>query len=455
MAALAVLDIGKTNAKLVVLDGQGRCLAERRRPNRVLDAPPFPHYDIDGLWTWLLDELAAAAKQYRITRLVTTTHGACAALVDEAGLVLPVLDYEYRGPEEIATDYPRDAAEFALSGSPALPAGLNLGRQLFWLRQRFPEEFARARHILMYPQYWAWRLCGFVAGEVASLGCHTDLWHPGHARYSGLTTAQGWDRLMPPLRPAWEALGRILPQIALGTGLPPDCEVISGIHDSNASLLPHLASRDAGQRFTVVSTGTWVIAAAIGAPLQRLNEQRDMLANVDARGTPVACARFMGGREFETLNRGGARDCADSDIDEALRAGVLALPAFAETGGPFMGKPGRIEGSLPEGAGAAYALASLYCALLTDHCLDALGSEGDIVVEGSFIANRHYLGLLAALRPAQAVHVSADAAGTVGGARILADWGQAHAPSTHAVKPLTHPLLEGYRVRWSERARQN
>jgi L-fuculokinase len=30
----------------------------------------------------------------------------------------------------------------------------------------------------MYPQYWAWRLCGAAASEATSLGCHTDLWHP-------------------------------------------------------------------------------------------------------------------------------------------------------------------------------------------------------------------------------------------------------------------------------------
>jgi len=36
--------------------------------------------------------------------------------------------------------------------------------------------------------------------------------------------------------------------------------VFCGVHDSNASLLPHLGSRQAP--FTIVSTGTWVILMA-------------------------------------------------------------------------------------------------------------------------------------------------------------------------------------------------
>ena len=43
---------------------------------------------------------------------------------------------------------------------------------------------------------------------------------------------------------------------------PPGTPVLTGIHDSNASLLPHLIDRK--PPFAVVSTGTWVIAMAIG-----------------------------------------------------------------------------------------------------------------------------------------------------------------------------------------------
>ncbi len=64
------------------------------------------------------------------------------------------------------------------TGSPTLPMGLNLGAQIHWQARRFPDAFAKTRHILMYPQYWAFRLTGVAASEATSLGCHTDLWAP-------------------------------------------------------------------------------------------------------------------------------------------------------------------------------------------------------------------------------------------------------------------------------------
>ena len=78
--------------------------------------------------------------------------------------------------------------------------------------------------------------------------------------------------------------------------------VFCGIHDSNASLLPHVLTRPAP--FSVVSTGTWVVIMAIGARKVALDEARDTLINVNALGDPVPSARFMGGRAFAMLLSG-------------------------------------------------------------------------------------------------------------------------------------------------------
>jgi sugar (pentulose or hexulose) kinase len=446
-----VLDVGKTNVKLAVLDEQGAVLWDRRCCNRVLDAPPYPHYDVDGIWRWLLSGLGEAAGRYPVDAIVTTTHGACAALLGDSTVALPVLDYEHPAPELFSAAYAALCDPFALTYSPTLPAGLNLGRQLYWQANAFAQEFLQVRQILLYPQYWSWRLSGVPASEVTSLGCHTDLWRPESGAFSGLATKMRWEKLFPPLRPAWESLGSLLPEIAAQTGLSPRCEVISGIHDSNASLLRHLVSRPSDEPFSVVSTGTWAIIAAAGASLDALDGNRDMLANVDVLGRPIACARFMGGREFAALNDPPAEGSTAADIAAIVERGVFALPAFADAGGPFMGRRGRLLGGTPANGGERYALASLYCALLTDYCLSALGAAGDIVVEGSFALNPHYAALLAGLRPEQQVWLSSDAAGTVGGAYLLGNWGRA-APATScaAVTSYGECDLRGYRERWSQ-----
>ncbi|MCS0630116.1 FGGY family carbohydrate kinase [Telluria mixta] len=439
--ALIVLDIGKTNAKLALIDAGGNVLAEQRRPNTVRTDGPYAHLDTDGLWDWLLATCRAFAARAHVSAIVPVTHGATAALVDDAGLVLPVLDYEAELP---GVEYAGPSYEETLS--PRLPAGLNLGRQLAWLQARFPREFARTKHILMYPQYWAWRLCGVAASEATSLGCHTDLWNPRTQAYSSLVGRMGWTGLMPPLAPAHAVLGVLLPEIADATGLPRDCQVVCGIHDSNASLLRYLGRAEG----TVLSTGTWMIAAAFGTALDGLRERADMLANTNALGQPVACMRFMGGREFGELAGAQPVTCGFDDIERLVAQGTLALPCFAATGGPFAGRTGSIDGPPPADAQERYALATLYCVLMTDYCLDALGAAGPLAVEGSFTANPWFGPLLAALRPQQPVSYSDDASGTTCGGWMLR-YRDAAAPGTSTAIAARVPAgLDGYRARWRD-----
>ncbi|MFG6487594.1 FGGY-family carbohydrate kinase [Roseateles sp. BYS78W] len=445
-----VLDIGKTNAKLTLIDPAGKTLAEVRTPNTVRRVGPYPHHDTERLWNWMLGQLRELAALADIRAIVPVTHGATAALVDDAGLVLPVLDYEHVPGD--AADEARYAAlrpSFDESGSPLLPAGLNLGRQIEWLRTRFPTEFAKATQLLMYPQYWAWRFCGVAASEVTSLGCHTDLWRPAEGTYSSLVDSQGWQRLFPPRRDAWARLGRLRPELAADTGLPADCEIVCGIHDSNASLLRHLLTLQQGGPCTVLSTGTWLIAAALGSATKPLVESQDMLANCNVFGDAVPCMRFMGGREFGAIAGTQPAPFTAEDVERLIARKTMALPCFAETGGPFAGRIGRVIGPVAETDAERAALATLYVVLMTDHCLDALGASGRVVVEGAFTANPLFGPLLAGLATGRDVTVSDDSSGTTCGAWLLEAWGReaggAGAASVQAWNPAG---WRAYREAW-------
>ena len=449
--ACVLLDIGKTNAKLALVDAAGVSLASARMSNEIVAHGSYPHHDTERIWDWLLTTLRRFAPLAQIAAIVPVTHGATAALVDANGLVLPVPDYESALPQQCDEAYRALRPPFSASFSPDLPAGLNLGRQLFWLARSFPEAFPRARHLLMYPQYWAWRLCGVAAAEVSSLGCHTDLWAPPRGDYSALVDAMGWRALLPPMRRAWEPLAPLLPALVAATGLPASCQVLCGIHDSNAALLRYLERTGGeGAPRTVLSTGTWVIAAALGRPLSGLDERADMLANVDALGDPVACMRFMGGREFSWLAGEAPQVCDVAELETIVAQGTLALPCFAESGGPFVGRAGAIVGPAPRGAAQRYALATLYCALMTDYCMERLEAAGDIVIEGSFTGNPHFAPLLAALRTPQPVGLSDDASGSSHGAALLWRWNEVSAEGSppRAVAPLALAGLAGYRERW-------
>lgn len=445
---VAVVDFGKTNIKLAIVDLEAEIeVAERRMPNEVRRDGPFPHYDTEQHWRFLLDALTELGADWPIGAIAITTHGATAALVDEAGgLVLPILDYEHPLP---ATGYDALRPDFAVTGSPRLGAGLNLGAQLHWLFTAFPEARERTAHIVTYPEYWAMRLCGVPAIEATSLGCHTDLWAPWDRDFSPLVDAMGWRRLMPAPRRAGEPLGPIRLEIAAQTGLAPGLPVLCGIHDSNASLHAHLRRRPAP--FSVISTGTWVVAMAIGAAPRPLDPDRDLLVNVNAFGEPTPSARFMGGREYEIIRAGRDFAPTDRDRERVIAHRLMLLPAVEPDFGPFRGREGGWTAS-PGGPGEEAVALAFYLALTTAEALDLLGAAGPTLVEGPFARNAAYLDMLEAATGRPALAASGGATGTAVGAALLA---RAAAPprAEEAPPPRRTDHLAAYATEWQARVR--
>ncbi len=417
---VAVIDIGKTNAKVALVDlGEMREVAVRTTPNQVRHDGPYPHFDIEGIRHFILDSLTALNREHGVDAITVTTHGATAVLLDAQGqLALPVLDYEHIGPDTLAAQYDAVRPLFAETGTPRLPIGLNLGAQIFWQAQSFPDEFARVASIVMYPQYWAYRLCGVLANEATSLGCHTDLWNPSAGDYSSLVDRQGWRKLMAPVRLASERLGAIGADVAAATGIATGTSVHCGIHDSNASLLPHLQSRK--PPFSVASTGTWVISMAVGARRIDLDPARDTLINVNALGDPVPSARFMGGREFETLMSGMAAEWTEADVAVVLDRRMMLLPSVQQGSGPFPALVSSWPAGEPNSAGERSVTVSFYLAMMTATCLELIGGDGPTVVEGPFAKNRLFLRMLAAATGRPVVTEGKASTGTSLGAALLA-----------------------------------
>lgn len=458
----AVLDIGKTNVKLQLVDEHGNAQEAYSRKNTPLTKGPYPHADVAGIWQWFMETLRRYPKVSKISSLTVTTHGATAALINHEslkgknpdGLVLPVLDYEYAEVVNSKAAYSKVRPQFAETLSPELPAGLNLGLQIFWQQQNFADKFEQVTQILMYPQYWGWRLTGQLVGEVTSLGCHTDLWSPVANYYSTLVQNY-WHLLMPNLKPAWQVLGTVTESVVKQTGLPADCQVYVGLHDSNASYLRYLFnSREKAESFTVISTGTWTILMRARAELSVLNPERDMLANCDIYGDPIACARFMGGREYavicERLGSSPEVPFSAEDIQSAINNLWMATPDFSEGNGPFGGHEATLP--KPQTALSAGAVATLYCALMIDQRLTDLKATGAIYIEGAFLKNSLLCQLVAQLRPDQRVYLSADDTGTVQGVVLLTKLLH-NSTFSLAVEPCLASAfsgLESYRAKWQQ-----
>jgi len=418
---VAVLDIGKTNVKAVIVEVEaGRELAARTRPNTVLTDGPYPYFDVDGTFAFFIDSLRELHAEFGFEAISITAHGASGALLGDDGLVLPVLDYEFRYPAGIDEAYDAIRPPFRETFSPRLPGGLNFGAQLHFQKTIFPEAFRKVRAIVTYPQYWGWRLTGVAATDVTSLGCHTDLWMPRIGIFSSLVERLGVAGKLAPVKKPSDLLGNVARDIADKIGLAGPMPVYCGIHDSNASLLPHLLKREAP--FAVVSTGTWVVSFAVGGDLDHLDPERDTLANVDALGRAVPSARFMGGREFELLT-GGKGAATPAAVQRVLEDRILLTPSVVPGCGPYpnakhcvVNAPGSLN------ADEAYVAASLYAALMTKTCLDLTGAVGPVIVEGPFARNMLYIEALSqvAERPVRPVGGST---GTSIGAALLAAQG--------------------------------
>ncbi|MDN5567705.1 MAG: FGGY-family carbohydrate kinase [Paracoccus sp. (in: a-proteobacteria)] len=448
MTHVAVIDIGKTNAKLALVNGLTlQEIAVVTRPNHTLPGPPWPHVDLAGHWQFFLTHLAAFQAQHGIDAISVTTHGASAVLLDhDGGLAAPMLDYEHAGPDALALDYNALRPCFHLTGSPRLPAGLNLGAQLHWQLATQAGLRDRVAHVVTYPQYWGFRLTGQLASDVTSLGCHTDLWDPWQRCFSPLVASLGLtDRIAAPRR-ANEVLGGLSPQIAAVTGIAAGTPVAVGIHDSNASLYPHLLGANAS--FAVVSTGTWVVAMAVGGHPVVPDPARDVLVNVNAVGDPVPSARFMGGREYEMVRAGVTVQPDDRDRSAVLAGDVMILPAVQPDSGPFQGlETGWTV--LPRSDGQRMVALSWYLALMTRTCLDLVGAKGPTIVEGPFARNGDFLDMLAVVRP-DGVMTAHSATGTSVGAAMLCLPDSKPPETSVRVLPVHAADLAGYAARWQD-----
>ena len=461
--ATIVLDVGKTLSKLTLWSPEGRPLERRARANEPVEAPAgYRGLDATGIESWLADTLCELARGSDVGAIIPVAHGAAAAWLGQGGLLQPPLDYEHSIPPPVRQAYDARREPFALTGSPALPHGLNLGAQLHYLEALQGGSMGDGTSIVPWAQYWSWLLSGVAAADVTNLGCHTDLWYPLSGTFSQLSIDRGWAARMAPLTPPGTALGALRSQWVERTGLASDTQVHCGLHDSNAALLAARAHPEiAGNEATVLSTGTWFVAmrapSAESPPdITNLSDTHDCLVNVDAFGKPVPSARFMGGREIELLAQGKRVD-APGDQPALLRAvaavlatGTRVLPTFTPGSGPYPRGHGRWIG-VPANESERLAAVCLYAALVADASLDLIGARERLLIEGRFARCEVFARALARMRPKTAVYVAhAESDASFGALRLL-NPDLPPLSSLTRVAPLPEDLGD-YRRRWRQEA---
>ena len=456
---IAVVDAGATNTKVILFSPEGHSVAERKVASRHAEGPPYRHIDPEPMVALCRAALPELDCILPVDAVVPCAHGAAlACLAGDGSLALPVMDYTAEPPPEIVADYRKLQPPFSEVFCPLLPMALTHGLQLYWQSRAFPDAFGTAATVVPWIQYVGFRLSGRAVIEITSMSCQSQLLDIARGGFSSLVKGQGWERLFPPMVKAWDDLGPLLPEFR-GSSFRGHGRVLAGIHDSTANYMRYLAA--GFTRFTLLSTGTWIIGFDTTTTVDQLREDYDTATNTDIFGRAVAVSRFFGGKEFETL-AGSASGATPSlaHVAELVARNVLALPSFTGSPGPMPGSGHRgvVAGAVRTGA-ERVSLASLYCALMVSEQLDALGSRHDVVVDGPFSANPVFLGVLAQLRRGQTVSASELRDGTTAGAACLALMADGKLPRI-GLKLAPVPAaaiagLESYRSLWKEKALEN
>lgn len=434
--AIAVLDIGKTNKKIVIYDDE---LNQIDSIYKSIPTIPFEGLDVEdaeGIENWFYDNLKKMSSRYDIRCLSISAHGATCACVDSEGkLSLPVVAYTNEVPEELHNEFYKEmGSSDALqveTGTAQVKPLINLAKLIYFLKKRFPSEYEKTDKVLMYAQYFAYRLTGLASADYTYTGCHTYLWDFKKWTWSSVAQKLG---LLPKLpervQNPGDVLGKISPSIAERTGLNQEAVVTVGLHDSNSSLIPYLIKGE--KDFILNSTGTWCVVMHPSKEYSFTEAElgKTVFYNISARQELVKTAIFMGGLEFETymtilqkLNK--TDDFPDFNKDIVLSAILknsdFIVPGVVKGAGQFPdSEPGVYEGdkfyslsdiqngTVPEfftNFVYAHAVLNLSMAMQTAVALERVSiSEGfPVYIEGGFRKNEVYKRIIADLYPGSPV----------------------------------------------------
>jgi len=430
---IAVLDIGKTNKKILIFDSELRIVEEKFTRIPEIEEEGILYDDVDRLKKWILNTLSKLAKSYHIKVISTSAHGATYSFVDDSmNHVVPQIAYNTDPGEELHKEFYSQCGDpVELQQSTATPNFnllINPAKGIFFTQKKFPEKVEKAKHLILYAQFFGSWLTGNVCADPTYVGNHSCLWDFAKKDWSEVADKLGVRQLLPGIfKEPWDLLGKIKPEIADQTGLDKDTVVTVGIHDSNGSMLPYIISMN--DSFLLNSTGTWCV---IMNEKDEVKFEKDELGkvvfyNMNAFWKPIKTAIFLGGMEFEHYssllqkihNRSDFpsfdRNVFQKIIDERDK---FILPSVAKGIGQFPESEARIieghevyplEGiesgtSIPDFFNdyeAALAVLNLSLAIQTKVSFDRAGIQPgmDIFTEGGFSKNDSYNSLMTSFYP--------------------------------------------------------
>lgn len=292
-----VFDIGKTNKKLFLLDGDFNELhQEYIRFEEIDDDDGYPCDDLNKIRTWVLDSIKkwVHSFDYVIRYINFSTYGASLVHLDQSGKVIcPFYNYLKPFPEDLEKDFFRKyfgEEEFSLATSSPSMGFLNSGLQLYYLKYRKSHLFNDIAVSLHFPQYLSYLITGQYWSDYTSIGCHTGIWDFGRRKYAEWISREGFAEKLGPIKSTSSTIKTTFENHELEVGI--------GVHDSSSALVPYIASNKSP--FALISTGTWSICMCPfnNHQLTKDELEKDCLQFLTKDGLPVKASRLFLGQEL-------------------------------------------------------------------------------------------------------------------------------------------------------------
>ena len=244
-ALLLGIDIGTTGVRAAVFDLRGAMLAEASEPCPYqAPAPGRAEADADGWWRavqGVCGRLRDAGALAKVNAVGVTGQAPTAVLVDEAMRPLrpSILWLDVRADGEARE------IDAALGPGRAEAIGGNrmhayfLGPKLAWLRAHEPQVLDRAALVLQSHAFVALRLTGEAACDPSTAMLCAPLFDARAGSWSepGASAVGVPLRLLPPVMPAHQVLGRVTHGAAGATGIAEGTPVVAGGGDFASSAL--------------------------------------------------------------------------------------------------------------------------------------------------------------------------------------------------------------------------
>ncbi|MEX0905018.1 MAG: FGGY family carbohydrate kinase [Balneolaceae bacterium] len=432
----AVFDIGKTNKKFILFDGNYDIVYRVEETfKQVSDEDGFPCEDLDALVNWIHTELSSVIEneEFDITDLNFSTYGASLVHLDENNkVVTPLYDYLKPIPEDLKHRFYETYGgekEFSVETASPPMGMLNSGLQLYWLKNNKPDVFKKIRYSLHFPQYLSHLFTGKHTSEPTSVGCHTAMWNFTEQKYHRWLKEEGVINKLPDVIDISDTLKREYKNTKLNVGL--------GIHDSSASIVPYINSLS--DPFLLVSTGTWSITLNPfnKDPLTYEELKRDCLCYLNIYGKQVKASRVFLGNEYrhqkEKLVEYFKVAASQNNVipDRRLLNKLIADTDYrkklkletAQTSGPYPSEEAEEwDISVFKDYKEAYHQLMIDLVSIQETCIKlAEGSDkiNNVIVTGGFSNNDFFIELLASRMPEKNIYTNTIPHATALGAAMV------------------------------------